>query len=178
MHFNEYLKQCREQNHITQEQLVSDLYSYDIEYFGGLDAGTLGKWERGITKPKASKQVSIIKYFQQKTGVALPCWDNYTVDEAEEMICKVGMKNLLGNSKELVLNFPAAMIGSDDLYVYQLRNSDMIDEVIAINMNLDKDFNHDFTQLQSEHFKEWALHPSSSFIHVNIKGSFLVCCLP
>jgi len=73
------------------------------------------------------------------------------------------MQNLLGKSKELVLNFPAAMIGADDLHVYQLRNSDMVDEVIAINMDLDKDFNHDSTQLQTTQFKEWALHPSNSF---------------
>ena len=163
MQFNEYLKSCREHNHLTQEQLVHDLYSYDIDTFEALDTGTLSKWERSVTKPKLAKQVSIIKYFQKKTGIALPCWDNYTVNEAEELICKVGMQNLLGKSKELVLNFPSSMIGADDLNVYLLRNSEMIDKVIDINIDLDKDFNHDTTQFQSEQFKEWALHPSSSF---------------
>jgi len=163
LHFNEYLKSCRENNNLTQEQLVHDLYSYNIDNFEGLDTSTLSKWERSITKPKLSRQVNILKYFQEKTGVSLPCWSSYPVDETEELICKVGMQNLLGKSKELVLNFPSAMIGADDLNVYQLRNSDMIDKVIAINMDLDKDFNHDFTQLQSDQFKEWALHPSSSF---------------
>ena len=172
MQFNEYLRSCRENNHLTQEQLVHDLYSYDIENFEGLDTSTLSKWERSITKPKLSRQLNILKYFQEKTGVALPCWDNYTADETEELICKVGMQNLLGKSKELVLNFPSAMIGADDLNVYQLRNSDMIDEVIAINMDLDKDFNHDSSQLQSDQFKEWALHPSNSFYVCKYQDQF------
>ena len=172
MQFNEYLKQCREHNEQTQEQLVLGLYLHDIDHFEALDPGTLGKWERGVTKPKALKQVSILKYFQELTGKALPCLDDYSVDETEELICKVGIQNLLGNSKKLVLNFPSATIGADDLHVYQLRNSEMIDEVIDINMDLDKDFNHDITQLQSEQFKEWALHPSSSFYACQYKGQF------
>ena len=142
---------------------MHDLYSYDIDSFEGLDTGTLSKWERSVTKPKLSRQVNILKYFQEKTGVSLPCWDSYSVDETEELTCKVGMQNLLGKSKELVLNFPSSMIGADDLNIYQLRNSKMIDKVIDINIDLDKDFNHDTTQLKSEQFKEWALHPSSSF---------------
>jgi transcriptional regulator with XRE-family HTH domain len=172
LQFNEYLKKCREQNDHTQEQLVHALYIHDIEHFEALDAGTLGKWERGVTKPKALKQVSIIRYFQEITGNALPCFDDYNVNETEELICKVGIKNILGNSKELVLNFPAAMIGANDLNVYQLRNTEMIDEVIDINMDLDKDFNHDTTQFRPEQFKEWALHPSSSFYTCQYKGQF------
>jgi len=152
--------------------LVHDLYSYDIGNFDALETSTLSKWERSVIRPKIAKQVSILKYFQEKTGVALPCWDNYSREETEELICKVGMQNLLGKSKELVLNFPSAMIGVDDLNVYQLRNSDMIDKVIAINMDLDKDFNHDFTQLKSAQFKEWALHPSNVFYVCEYQDQF------
>ncbi len=172
MYFNEYLKLCREKNNLTQEQLVSDLYSHDITMFESLDTSTLSKWERSIVKPKISRQVSILKYFQQKTGIALPCWDSYSSKETEELICKVGMQNLLGKSKELVLNFPSSMIGADDLHVYQLRNSENMDKIIDININLDKDFNHDTTQFQSEQFKEWALHPSSSFYACEYKEQF------
>ena len=172
MHFNEYLKSCREKNHLTQEQLVHDLYSYDIESFEGLDTGTLSKWERSITKPKLSKQVNILKYFQEKTGVALPCWDNYTADETEELICKVGMQNLLGKSKELVLNFPSAMMGADDLTVHQLRTSELIDQVIDMHMGLDKSFNHDTTGVLPDTIKEWAFSPSNSFFVCKYREQF------
>jgi len=157
---------------MTQEQLVHALYLHDIENFEGLDDGTLGKWERGVTQPRASKQVSIVKYFQQQTGMALPCWDDYSIDKAEEMICRVGMKNLLGKSKELILNFPSAMISAEDLSVHQLRNSGMIDRIIDINIGLDKDFNHEYSQLQSAHFKTWALHHSNSFYVCEYKEQF------
>lgn len=157
---------------MTQEQLVHALYSFDIDSFEGLDTSTLSKWERGVTKPKAAKQVNIIRYFQEKTGIALPCWESYTADQTEELICKVGMKNLLGKSKELVLNFPSKMIGADDLIVTQLRSSAMIDKVIDINMDLDKGFNHEFTELLPLHFKEWALHPSNSFYVCEYKDQF------
>ena len=172
MQFNEYLKSCREHSKLTQEELVHNLYSYNIDYFGGLDTTTLSKWERGITKPKISKQVDIIKYFQERTNIALPCWENYSADETEALICKVGMHNLLGKSKELVLNFPDKMIAVDDLKVRQLRNSEMINKAIDINIDLDKGFNHKFTELSAEHFKEWALHPSNSFYVCEYNNQF------
>lgn len=163
MQFGHYLKTCREHLSLTQEQLVQALYLYDADHFQTLDGSTLSKWERGNVQPQTVKQVSIVKFFQQSTHKALPCFDAYSVEKVEEIICEVGMQNLLGKSKELILKFPSATIGTDDLHVYQLRNSEMIDEVIDINMQFDKDFNHDFTQLQTEQFKTWALHPSNSF---------------
>ncbi len=172
MYFNEYLKACRENNALTQEELVSELYNHDIEMFESLDTSTYSRWERAVVKPKASRQVSILKYFQKRTGVALPCWDQYSIDETEEIICKTGMHNLLGNSKELILNFPSATIGADDLNVYQLRNSDNMEKIISINLDMDKDFNHNTTHFQSEQFKEWALHPSSSFYVCEYKEQF------
>ena len=172
MQFNEYLKKCRRENSITQEQLVHGLYSFDIDHFEGLDNSTLSKWERGITKPKPSKQVSILKYFQIITDTALPCFENHSIEEAEESICKVGMKNLLGKSKKLIMNFPEKMIGADDLKVIQLRDSDVIDKIIDINIDLDRGFNHRFTDLLPEHFKEWAIHPSNSFFLCEYKEQF------
>ena len=172
MHFNEYLKQCRENSRLTQEQLVSDLYGFDIDSFGGLDTTTLSKWERSVIKPKLSRQVKIIQYFQHKTGAALPCWENYSTEEAEEMICKTGMKNLLGKSKKLILDFPSNMIGAGGLSVLQLRNSEMIEDVIDINMELDRSFNHKFSELIPEHFESWALHNSNSFFVCRHKRQF------
>jgi len=172
LQFNEYLKACRVNCDLTQEQLTYELYTHDIDCFTGLETTTISKWERGVTKPTIARQVSILKYFQARTNTALPCWDNCTVDEAEELICKVGIQNLLGKSKELVLNFPAAMIGGDDLNVYQIRNSEKMDTIIDINLNMDKDFNHDTTEFSAEQFKTWALHPSSTFFACDYKDQF------
>jgi hypothetical protein len=157
---------------LTQEQLVQELYNYDIESFTGLETSTLSKWERNIIHPQISRQVRIIKYFQTRTNAALPCWEKYSETNAEEMICKAGMRNLLGKSKELVLNFPQKMIGAGDLKLFQLRNSEKIDKIIDITIDLDKGFNHKFSELLPEHFKEWALHPSNSFYVCEYKEQF------
>lgn len=173
MYFNEYLKSCREQSNLTQEKLVHDLYSYDIDNFEGLDTSTLSKWERNITKPKVKKQVSIIKFFQNHTGHALPYWDNYSIKEAQDLICKSGMNNLLGKNKQLVLNFPSEMMSMDDIDLYALRNFDRMDNLLDINMDLHKNANHEYAQISIEQFKDWALHPSNLFLACEYKNSFL-----
>jgi len=172
VHFNEYLRSCREYNHFTQEQLVQNLYQYDIDSFAGLDTTTLSKWERSLIRPKLSRQVSILKYFQSISDMALPCLKQYTVEAAEEMICRVGMRNLLGKSKKLILNFPDKMIGADDIKVIQLRNSTIIDKLIGIHIDLDNGLNRKFAELLPEHFRKWALHPSNSFYICEYKEQF------
>ena len=158
---------------LTQEQLVHNLYSYSIEHFKSLDTRTLSKWERGDTKPKASKQVSIIKYFQVKTGVALPCWTEYSIDEAESQICKAGMGNLIGKSKKLIYDFPSEMMSVDDINVYPVRNFDNMDALIENNMHLHQSSNHESSQLSREQFREWAIHPDNLFLACEHKGTFL-----
>ncbi len=173
MYFSNYLKSCRERNGLTQEQLVHALYSFDTKYFQGLDTSTFSKWERGITKPSTAKQTSVLRYFQQHTGKALPCWEHLTADEAEAQICETGMKNMLGSkSKELVMRFPEKMTAAGDLVVKQLRNTEILDEVAQFNVDLDQGFNQRFTGLDNEDFKAWALHPSNTFFVSTYKGHF------
>ena len=173
MHFNEYLKLCRESNALTQEQLVHDLYSYDIESFEGLDTNTLSKWERSVTNPKVSKQVSIIKYFQEQSGMALPCWDSYSIEEAEHFICKAGMQNLIGKGKQLILNFPSEMMCVDDMKIYPIRNFEGTDALIQIYIDQHKAVNHQYTQISIEQVKEWSLHPNNLFLACQYKDWFL-----
>jgi transcriptional regulator with XRE-family HTH domain len=172
MQFKDYLKSCREASHLTQEKLTSELYNYDIDSFGGLDTTTISKWERGIAQPKASKQVGIIKYFQEQTGAALPCWENYTVEEAEGLICKEGVRNLIGKSKKLIYDFPSDMMSMDDIRIYPLRNSERIDALIDENMPLHQSLVHHYAQISQEKYREWALNPNSLFLACEYKGNF------
>ena len=173
LQFNEYLKLCRQQNQLTQEQLVQELYSFNIEHFQSLDTRALSKWERGDTKPKALKQVSIFKYFQSKTGLSLPCWDDYSTEEAEKTICKVGMDNLIGKSKKLIYDFPSEMMSVDDINVYPVRNFENMDSLINTNMHLHKSSNHEVSQLSKDQFREWAMHPDNMFLACEDNGTFL-----
>lgn len=173
MQFNEYLKSCREHNDLTQEQLAHSLYSYNTENFESLDTSTISKWERSVTKPKVSKQVQIIKYFQEKSGVVLPCWDKYSSEEAESLICKAGMRNLIGKSKKHIYNYPSEMMSVDDIHVYPLRTFERMDDLIDMHMHLHQNLNHKSLQISKEQFKEWALHPSSLFLACEHKGTFI-----
>ena len=172
MQFSQYLRTCRKHSKITQEKLVQALYAHDRKNFESLDMSILSKWERGVIQPKLAKQVSIVRYFQQRTGSALPCFDNYTVEKAETLLCEAGMKNLLGKSKKLVLDFPSSVIGADDLMVYHVRNSENFDKYIALNVDLDKDFNHDYSHLDFERFKHWASNPVNSFYICEYQDQF------
>ena len=173
MQFNEYLKQCRDENDLTQEQLVHALYSHDKEHFKALDTGTLGKWERGVATPKAARQVSVIKYFQEKTGIALPCWNRYSVEETESRICNVGMNNLIGKSKSHIFDFPSETMRVDDINVYPLRNFESMNVLIDNNMHLHQSVTHEASQLSTEQFKEWAMYPDNFFLACEHKGVFL-----
>ena len=175
VHFSEYLKSCRDHSNITQEQLVHELYSYDIDNFEGLDTSTLSKWERSVTKPKISKQISIIKYFQEKTGLALPYLDTYSVKEAEALICTNGINNLIGTGKkkELILNFPSTIMHVDDMKVFPLRNSDRIEELLNINIDIHESTNSKYAHVSIEQFKEWSLHPSNLFLACEYKNWFM-----
>ncbi len=172
LQFNTYIKQCRDDNGFTQEKLVEELYIYDIDTFQGLDTNALSKWERGVIKPRLSKQVKILKYFQNLTALALPCFKNHSVHETQEIICNSGMQNLVGKNKKIILDFPSNVMGMEDLQIQQLRNSDMIDNVLEITLAIDKDFNHDLTHLETEDFKKWALHPSNTFYICKYKEQF------
>ena len=173
MQFNEYLKLCREKYKLTQEDLVSDLYTHDIDNFSALDNTTLSKWERNMVKPRVSKQVSIIKYFQTHADTALPCWESYSVEETEAHICKVATHNLIGDSKQYVYNFPSGFIKMDDLSIEPLRNSTQIDTILEINMDIYKNLNHNATRVTIEQFREWSLHPYNAFYTCSYKDTYL-----
>ena len=171
MQFNEYLKSCRERYNLTQEQLVQELYNTDDE-FGGLNTGTLSRWERGATQPSLSRQVSIIKVFQNYNTMVFPCFEDLEHEEIENSICKIGVHNLLGNSKRLVLNLLSNVIQVDDMKIIHVRQTENIDQVLIMPHALDKELTNNFSMLKEEHFKTWALHPSNLFLVSEYQGQF------
>ncbi len=166
MQFSDYLKQCRTHNDLTQEGLVEALYLADIDRFGGLDTTTLSKWERGVTQPRLSRQVAIIRYFQARMGMAVPCFESLPEEEVEKNICVTGMENIIrdSKSKKLILDFPSAMMAIDDVSTYELRGTESLDKATRLNAYLDKNFNQNYTQLSPEDFKRWALMPGNFFL--------------
>jgi len=170
--FYKYLKKCRENCNITQEELVSELYLHDKKIFESLDAVTLSRWERNMTKPNTAKKLSIIKYFQKQSEEALPCWENYSTEEVEDLICTAGISNLLGKTSKLVLNFPSEMMHIDEIKVYPIVDNARAETLFALHMDLHRSISHTHRQVTPEQVKLWAEHPSSFFLIAEYKGAF------
>jgi len=125
-----------------------------------------------MTKPNTVKQLSIIQYFQKQTNEALPCWENYSTEEVEDLICTAGINNIFGKSKQLVLNFPSKMMSLDEIMVYPVSDSSRAETLFELNMDLHRSISHADTQVTYDQFKRWAEHPSSFFIAAEYKGAF------
>jgi len=163
--FSKYLKRYREKHGVTQQDLVYGLYSFDDEMFRGLDTTTVSKWERGITQPKLAKQVRILQYFQQETGLAFPALKEESVEQTEKLICRAGFENLvLNKSKELVLNFPEKTMNEKNLHVEHIRYSDRMDAILEIAADIRNSNNPSFFHITLDQMRSWALNPSNLFL--------------
>jgi len=169
--FNTYLKSCREHYLLTQEHLATQLHDFHL-LFNGLDYNTVGRWEREISTPSLQKQVHIIEFFQTFSKSVFPCFETYTTQEIESQICRIGVENLLGKNKELILNFPSSYIEADNLKITQLKDSMHIENIIDIALSLDKEFTNESSQITGKKFKEWARDSSSFFLICEYKSQF------
>jgi hypothetical protein len=99
--------------------------------------------------------------------------ENYTVEEAEAFICRIGIHNLVEKSKKYVYDFPSEMMYIDDMKVYPVRNSKRMDALLDANMLIHQNFNHQFTQISREQFRAWAFHPESLFLACEYRDNFV-----
>lgn len=174
MLFSVYLKKCRENYSFTQEELVHTLYSYH-DIFDGLDVGTLSRWERNTTKPNIEKQIQILKFFQTQSGVILSCFDENDQQEIEEKLCKIGVKNLLGSSKEHILNGPTTHFKMEFTSIKEIRNAENIDKALAMPYSTILNLTNNAYKISLDTLKEWSLHPSSFFYMPSIMNNLQEC---
>jgi len=158
---------------MTQEQLVEHLYEFDTETFSGLDTSTLSRWERGITQPKFSKQVGIIKYFQELMKEAFPCIDHYTLNEIDHFICRSCVENILGKNKQIILNFPSDTMNFKEMHVNRIADPSKFKPAYALLMDMHKATNVPYTQNTLGEFEAWTLNPHSFFLSCEYKDAFI-----
>ncbi len=170
LQFNEYLKSCRKKYGLTQENLVQELYNFS-DVFKGLDARTLIRWERGTTKPSAAKQVVIIQLFGKFSTHIFPCF--YNRENVEEDLCRAGIKNLIGNSKEHIVNFPSNIFSIDDISISHIRSHKNIDLIINMPQSIFKGLTSNYFKITADYLKEWSLHPSNLFLIAQANEQFV-----
>ncbi len=170
MQFNEYLKSCRKKYKLTQENLVQELYNFD-DTFEGLDARTLSRWEKGSTKPTASKQVVIIQLFQKFSTHIFPCFYNH--NNVEEELCRNGIKNLIGNSKEHIVNFPSNVFSVENISISHIRSHENINLVLNMPQSIFEGLTSNYFKLTLELLKGWSLNPSNLFLVAQTNEQFV-----
>lgn len=163
MKFSEYLKSCRQKHKLTQEELAQELYNFN-EDFVGVDTGTISRWERDQTQPSTERQVSILKLFYSLSGHILSCFDTKDKDAIENEICKVGVKNLIGSSKEHILNFPSQSFKMEYSRISQIRSAKNIDKALAMPYSTIMNLTENVFEVSIEQIERWALHPSNFFL--------------
>ena len=171
MLFGKYLKICRERYHLTQEELVYRCYSYDDD-FQGLDVGTLSRWERGITNPSVDKQIKITKLLQRYENSVFPYLKTYEAREIETELCQVGVKNLIGNSKDHILNFPHSDIMAKNLKLSYIKEYTNKEAILKMPNDVLESLTNNHYELSIEILKSWAKHKHNLFTVSEYDGHF------
>lgn len=131
-HFNDYLRICRENQDLTQNDLVEALVAYD-KSFDCLDTNTISRWERGVSKPSLSKQTLLIRYFSDTFNKIYPFIENAEPIEIEKSFCALGFSKLLGRHK-LVMSFPTQHMDKKRFRINLIQDSPLAQSALSKNL--------------------------------------------
>jgi len=169
--FAKYLKVCRVDCCLTQEEFVNQCYAYD-EVFQGLDVGTLSRWERGVNTPSVDKQIKITRIFQSYTKSVLPCFENYTKEEIEAQLSHNYVKNLIGNSKKHILNFPDSQTLGKEIQLLNIQEISDKQSILKMPSDILRGIAENYYGLTEELLLSWAEHKNNLFVVSEYRGQF------
>lgn len=161
--FGDLIKSFRERYELTQEKFTQIIYDFDSAEFDGVDTVTLSRWERLQSRPSKARQLKLFKAMQSHAKCAFPLWFDEDT-ELENNLCHIGTQNLIGRSSYLVFDIPQGMMKHEHVTINQLRDMENYEDFIPFLHALHKDHTEDALALTPEHFREWALHPTSLFL--------------
>ncbi len=173
MEFGEYLKRCRLQNAMTQEELVSSLYSYDIEAFEGLDMSTLSRWERGKSMPPPNRIGAIVSFFQSQTGVAVPCIETKDPKSIESGLCIDALESMIGGVRSILHDLSLDTLSADEYRLLPMRYFERREEILDVHQVLYESVNPNFTRVERRQFDQWCMDPRNFFYTLLYKNTFL-----
>jgi len=172
MHPTHYLKSCRKSLRLTQEELVAALYHFDDASFSGLTPATLSRWERGAAAPPPNRMAALLRFFQHKTGLPLPCVEPTSEEAAESLVCEERVPGLF-KPKNMINDIALQGALPETFELVDLRHHERVDELLELNTMLHQGANTPFTRVSLDHFRHWIDHPGNLFIAVTYKSSFL-----
>ncbi|WP_457595953.1 helix-turn-helix domain-containing protein [Hydrogenimonas sp.] len=171
MEFADYLKTCRRALGLTQSELAEKFYFFDDERFGGVEAATISKWERGVLVPSSNRIAEVLKALQTWTGQALPCIGM----KEEEAICRMEVENLFFKKrhKSLVAHTADGGWRQDAYDVLPLRHFKDREAVAGLCEDLREAVVTPSYRLEARRLGAWAMEPSHHFGVVTYRGLFV-----
>jgi len=171
MKFSIYLKTCREKAGLTQEALTEALYLFDDTLFEGVTPTTLSRWEREVSTPSYRRIEALMRFFQHRFGLPVPCIRTHDAKEAERIMCGEELDTLF-KPKKMVADL-AFGAGEGGFETVTLRHHPRADELLELNTMLHKSVNTPLTRVEERQFKTWIENPANLFVAVTYKSSFL-----
>lgn len=130
--FSDYLRICRENQNLTQSELVATLFAFNPS-FECLDTNTLSRWERGVSKPSLTKQTLIIQYFSESFKRIYPFIEEAERIDIEQSFCALGFSKLLGKHK-LVMSFPTQHMDKKRFQTKLIQESHLKQSALSKNL--------------------------------------------
>jgi hypothetical protein len=85
----------------------------------------------------------------------------------------MGIKNLIGNSKEHIVNFPSNIFSVEDITISHIRSHDNIDLMLNMPQSIFEGLTSNYFKITQEHLKAWSLNPSNLFLVAQTNEQFV-----
>ncbi len=167
--FSNYLTKCREQMGFTQSELVEKLIDSQSG-FGALDATTLSRWERDVSKPSLSKQTAMIHYLSNYFGRIYPFIGNGDKFDIEKGFRGTDFTGLIGRHKDLVMKFPTRQMRKSAFIVGKFSDSEHQKSAFDNNLHIYAELYK--RQLKIEQLAAFAKNPNNLFLVCDHDGQY------
>jgi hypothetical protein len=105
----------------------------------------------------------ILRYFQERSGLALPCWEHQDIESIETILSTEGINTLIGKTRALYVQLPLDSLPSRDYRLLSLRHFERREQLLEIHQALYDSVNSGFGKVGLERFREWSLDPRHLF---------------
>jgi len=173
MKIAKYLKDCRTRLNMTQEEFSYELYLFNNERFRGIDTTTISKWERGVTSPPIPRLQALIHFFQYKSSLPLPCWENFNEEKILENLYSKPVKKILGSAKEIVGRVPLDIELQKDYNLIPLHSHFRAKDLLELTLLMIQSIKPTFKALEIKELERWMEDSRNFFQVVSYKNSFL-----
>ncbi len=173
MKIADYVQKCREELDWTQHDLAQALYIWNDEFFGGIDTATISKWERGVTAPPMPRLQALIHFFQERSGLSVPCMELKDEESVTAELIGVDVAKVLGRPRQIVAQSPLEIDFSRGFRLESLRGHPRASDILELSALIIDASNPKFSRVSAQTLDRWMEYPANLFQVLSYKGSIL-----